>query len=67
MDSINTSRLTFSCLHIVAIFLALHAGICKSSDGSVVAMDLIERANRNSGEFLGFNQLLSLLLHIVET
>jgi len=48
MDSINTSRLTFSCLHIVAIFLALHAGICKSSDGSVVAMDLIERANRNS-------------------
>jgi len=48
MENTYTSLLISRCLYIAAILLAFDAGICKSSDDGLVAMDQIERVNRNS-------------------
>jgi len=52
MENTYTSLLISRCLYIAAILLAFDAGICKSSDDGLVAMDQIERVNRNSGGFV---------------
>ena len=51
MEGIYNILLIFRCLYIAAILLAFETEICKSSDDDLVAMDQIERANRNSGGF----------------
>lgn len=61
MGSIYTSRLSFLCFYIGIILLASDAGICKSSDDGFVAMDQIERINKNSGGSVIYNYFLTAL------
>ena len=58
MESINTILLISRCLSVAAILLAFDAGICKSDDDGLVAMDQIERVNRNSSGFVICNYFL---------